>query len=169
MDNLFDKLQGSPEGDDSGMNTYELPHMPENQRRVMRVIMRKREIAYKELIDALHALPDAERMTRKEVDEALGQLSQEGHILIVLDGKETTYKPNLRRKSGRNLMIKGIWDVLDSANEKVDTDNQQRRKTSNMANLLYGKLEETKSEEKKPEGPPAEEPTSPPPPKPETF
>jgi len=161
VDNLFNKL--SPDGDpsDSGMNTYELPNMPENQRRLMRIIMRKREISYQELLETIDNLPDEERLAPDQVDETLEDLNREGHIICVLEGQETTYKPNLRRKSGRNLMIKGLWDVLDSANEKVDS-NEQRRKTGKMASALYGKLEDEKLK-------PATDQSDEKPSKPETF
>ena len=139
----MDKLFPTPPNDESsssGINPYELPNMPIEQRKILQLILRKREVSFSDLMDYIDTLPENERMDATRLDQTLEQLSQGKHIICVVEGEETTYKANMRLKSGRNVMLKGIWDVLDSANEKAD-GSEQRRKTNNMASTLFAALD----------------------------
>ncbi|NJL93079.1 MAG: hypothetical protein HC915_04810 [Anaerolineae bacterium] len=137
---------------DPGMNPYELPNLPEPDRQVLQVILRKREMSYSDLVDYVKRATGINHVEVDELDTILEGLSQKGHILAVFEGEETIYKANLRHKSGRNLMIKGIWDVLESASEEVDEARSgRRRQTGGLADKLFPTKEGSpapKSEEK---------------------
>lgn len=139
-DMLGNKSSSEEESSGSGVNPYELPNLPERERKVLQIILRKREISYHDLVESIEQFIELnEDADLAVLDETLERLSSDGHIIILFEGEETTFKPNLRRKSGRNVLIKGIWDVLDSASETVDqAAKDQRFKTGNiLAHVLF--------------------------------
>jgi hypothetical protein len=132
---------------EDGINPYELPNLPDEQRRVLQLILKEREITYSRLVERIQAMPDFHARYLDNLDTTLEQLHQEGHILIIDEG-ETTFKANMRRKSGRNLTIKGIWDVLDGASQNVD-QTEKRKNRSTLASALYGSLDDLMKKDKK--------------------
>jgi len=127
-----------------GISALDLGDLPANQRKTMRLMLRRREIAYLELCQVMEALPEADRLSRSELDEALQSLSEQ-QWLIRSEAEPVTYKINFRRKAGkefgdmtsrqrmRRTLARGIWNVLDSVetqpaklSEKIDPENSER-------------------------------------------
>ena len=144
MSDNLDQRAPSPNNNqpEDGVNPYDLPNLPESQLKILNIILRKRQISYHELVEQLDHLDNVEAL-QTELDDILDRLSNDGHIVWFIEGEETTYRSNLRRKSGRNLMIKGIWDVLDSASAEVDSAYSQRDSTRELlADALYKNIDD---------------------------
>lgn len=80
----MDEIFGSPPDDSVNIGPAALLGLPHPQRKVMRVVMRYREVAYAALIQYFEGAAEPEGMTREELDAALLALI-ETKWLIVLD------------------------------------------------------------------------------------
>ena len=106
----------------SGISALDLVKLAPNQRKIMRVLLRKAEMTYSDLCKVVEAMPEADRMDRSELDKTLEVLVQEGWLIQVGD-QHTTYKVKLRRKAGSSLQ-RSIWDALDSNSKKSKTPDE---------------------------------------------
>lgn len=96
---------------ESGISVLDLAKLPPNQRKIMRVLLRKVEMAYSELCEAVEAMPEADRMDQSELDEALKTLC-ERDWLVRIGGQHIIYKASFRRKAASSLP-KNIWSALE--------------------------------------------------------
>src|SRR5690348_1566803 len=88
---------------EAGMSTLVLGNLPPKQLKLMRFILQKGgEAIYPDLSQALTALPEAERFSQSEVDEALQGLCQQ-QWLTRSEAEPIVYKVNFRRKATRDL------------------------------------------------------------------
>jgi AAA family ATP:ADP antiporter len=130
---------------DSGMSTLVLGNLPPHQLRIMRFILQKGgEAVYTELAQALAALPEAERLSQSQVDEALEGLSQQ-QWLIRSEAEPLAYRVNFRRKATRDLSEvipqrgqpgetkRDIWNVLDTLDTQKDLPKKLDFKDSEKA------------------------------------
>ncbi len=97
---------------EGGISILDLAKLPPNQRKIMRVLLRKVEMTYSDLCKAAEAMPEADRMDQGELDEALETLCKQGWLTRTSD-QDVTYKVNFRRKASSSLP-KSIWEALDS-------------------------------------------------------
>jgi hypothetical protein len=130
MGGLPDRLQGQSDDPEreGGLSALDLAELPAVQRKIMRLMLRQVEMTYAELCRAAEAMPEAERLSRAELDEGLETLNGR-HWLNRIEGPEhVSYKVNFRRKASRtlakaNLRRTGgarahdIWDALEAAKE----------------------------------------------------
>jgi hypothetical protein len=104
------------------LNVLDIADLPPTQRKVMRFILRKVEMTYNELCDAIEALPEGERVSRADLDQVLQALMQD-RWLVQTDGKEMlpSYRANLRRnvieREPPKRERRNIWDVLTFGEE----------------------------------------------------
>ncbi len=115
MPGVFDRLQKEIENKQSegGITALDLADLPPALRKILRLMLRELELNYPRLLDAIGALPDAERLQPQELDEALEVLTRQNWLIRIGSGAKAVYKVNLRRKAGSTL-AGGIWNTLDS-------------------------------------------------------
>ncbi len=115
MSGIFDRLQHKLEVQkrEQGISAIELADLPSNLRRIMRMMLRELAMKYPDIVKAIDALPEAQRLTRPELDQALDMLVEQNWLARAGEGDMMTYRVNLRRKSGSSL-DKDIWSALDS-------------------------------------------------------
>jgi len=115
MPGVFDRLQKEIENKQSegGITALDLADLPPALRKIMRLMLRELQLNYPQLIEAVAALPEAERLASKELDEALDVLTRQSWLVRIGEGRKAIYKVNLRRKLGSTL-ASGIWNTLDS-------------------------------------------------------
>jgi hypothetical protein len=124
---------------DDGLAALDLLELPAALYRIMRLMLRRIEMDLAQLWELIESLPEEERLTRAEVEEALRSLIEQ-RLLEKTDGTgPATYKVNFRRKIGNarspfpprtrkgSHLPQGIWDALDSASPKSplpDSDDE---------------------------------------------
>lgn len=113
---VFDRLTSKLEAREAkgGISALDLRDLPVGLRKIMRLLLRELEMTYPAICEAMEALPEAERLSRTELEQALEQLSKQGW-LIKLGEERITYKVNLQHKAGSKL---ALWNTLDSKIEE---------------------------------------------------
>src|ERR1051326_4039818 len=102
---------------DSGLSVLDFGDLPSTQRKTMRLMLRQREVTYPDLCQVVDALPEAERLTRSELDDALKNLTEQ-QWLIRSGEAPVIYKVNFRRGT-RPALARDIWNVLDSVDSEA--------------------------------------------------
>jgi hypothetical protein len=115
MPGVFDRLQKEIQDKqgEGGITALDLADLPPALRKIMRLMLRELELSYPQLIEAINALPEAERIPAKDLAEALEILTRQAWLIRIGQGERAIYKVNLRRKAGSSI-ANGIWNNLDS-------------------------------------------------------
>lgn len=115
MPGVFDRLQRQIEDkkQEGGITALDLADLPPALRKIMRLMLRQLEMTHPQLVEAMANMPDNEKLSPKELDEALETLSKQFWLMRFGEGPRATYKVNLRRKAGSTLS-QNIWADLDS-------------------------------------------------------
>lgn len=115
MAGVFERLQKQIEKrqKESGITLVDLAELPVPLRKIMRIMLRQVQMKYQEVHEAIGKLPEQERMTRPDLDEALSALSAQSWLIQLGEGEQAIYRVNLRRKAGSRLSS-GIWHKLDA-------------------------------------------------------
>jgi len=115
MPGVFDRLQRQIEDkkQEGGITALDLADLPPALRKIMRLMLRQLEMTYPQLVDAMSNMPEDEKLTQSQLDEALDTLSRQFWLMRFGEGNRATYKVNLRRKAGSTLS-QGIWASLDA-------------------------------------------------------
>lgn len=123
MSGVFDRLSKEIESkkQEGGITPLDLAELPSALRRIMRLMLREVQMNYPALCEAMDALPEKERLTRGELQEALSTLTDQFWLIRIGEGEKAIYKVNLRRKAGSTLAA-GIWSSLEARlkNESKD-------------------------------------------------
>ncbi len=132
MRRLFRSLSGRDDKDqadqsqDDGLAAIDLASLPPQQLKIMRLMLRQPEMSYPRLCAAVEAMPEADRLSRAELDAALAIMLEQGWLIRADDTQPATYKVNLRRRSAGRLdsftprrktgsaLTRGLWDALDT-------------------------------------------------------
>jgi hypothetical protein len=124
MAGVFDRLQNKIEdkSQDGGITALDLVALPPPLRNIMRLMLRRLNMTYPNLCEAVDAMPEKQRMSRKELDNALNTLTKQFWLVRMGEGEEATYKVNLRRKAGSKLKS-NIWASLGT---KIDEDEEEK-------------------------------------------
>jgi hypothetical protein len=124
MSGVFDRLNKEIENkkQEGGITPLDLADLPSALRRIMRLMLRELQLTYPALCEAVDAMPEKERFTREDLQEALSTLTEQSWLIRIGEGEKAIYKVNLRRKEGSTLAA-GIWSALDAKlkNEPRDT------------------------------------------------
>jgi len=115
MSGVFDRLQKEIEDKqkDGGITPLDMVDLPPALRKIMKVMLRKVQMSYPELTEEMKNVPEKDRLSNKELEEAIATLVEQSWLMKLGEGKRAIYKVNLRRKSGSTL-ASGIWQALDS-------------------------------------------------------
>lgn len=115
MSGVFDRLQKQIDDKqkEGGITALDLADLPPALRKIMRLMLRQLQMDYPQLCEAMEKMPEGERLSRADLDNALKTLSQQAWLIQIGEGERAIYKVNLRRKAGSTL-ASGIWQSLDA-------------------------------------------------------
>jgi hypothetical protein len=115
MSGIFDRLQKKMdiEAQSEGISPLDLAALPPLLRKIMRYMLREYELLYSEICQWVAELPESERPSQAELDQALEVLSKQFWLIKRGEGERVRYQANLRRKGGSKLAA-GVWNVLDT-------------------------------------------------------
>jgi hypothetical protein len=115
MAGVFDRLQKQLDETrkEGGMSLLDLADLPPALRKIMRLMLRQTKMNYAQLLAATDLLPEADRLARADLDEALSKLSESAWLVKIGEGERAIYKVNLRDRAGSKLPA-NIWQNLDS-------------------------------------------------------
>ena len=115
MPGVFDRLSKGLEDKkkEGGITPLDLADLPPALRKIMRLMLREIQLDYNKLCDTMDAMPENERLSRNDLDDALSNLTNQFWLIRIGEGQKAIYKVNLRKKAGSTL-AGGIWDSLDT-------------------------------------------------------
>ena len=115
MSGVFDRLQKQIDDKrkEGGITVLDLADLPPTLRKIMRLMLRQFPMNYTQLAEAIEQLPEGERLTRANLDDALKKLAEGAWLIQIGEGERAVYKLNLRRRAGSKLS-ENIWQNLDS-------------------------------------------------------
>jgi hypothetical protein len=129
---IFDRLQKKLELEKKteGISPLELASLPPNLRKLMRLLTREVQIFYTDLTLKIAEMPERDRMSTQELDQALSELTRAGWLIQRGEGDRVNYQVNFRRKAGSKI-AQGIWGSLEakiaaakSAKKPQDTEEK---------------------------------------------
>jgi hypothetical protein len=115
MPGVFDRLNKEIENkqQEGGITPLDLAGLPPALRKIMRLMLRELQMNLPALRETVESMPEKERLTRDELQNALSTLTEQAWLIRIGEGDKAIYKVNLRRKSGSTLAA-GIWSSLDA-------------------------------------------------------
>ena len=114
MSGVFDRLQNKMPPADDGRKLAAMQHLPPGQRKLMRILLREGDaMKYAAICEAVDAMPEADRMSRDQLDAELAELVSEGWARQMGDGDNLAYEANLGYKPPSTLSH-AIWSTLGS-------------------------------------------------------
>jgi hypothetical protein len=115
MPGVFDRLNKEIQDkqQEGGITPLDLAGLPPALRKIMRLMLRELQMTYPRLCEAMDSMPEAERLSRDDLQGALSTLTQQFWLIRIGDGDKAIYKVNLRRREGSKLAA-GIWSSLDA-------------------------------------------------------
>ena len=115
MSGIFDRLQTKMdvEAQNEGISPLDLAALPPLLRKIMRYLLREYELLYTEICQWAAELPEKERPSQVDLDQALEVLSKQFWVIKRGEGARVRYQANLRRKTGSKL-AQGVWSDLDA-------------------------------------------------------
>lgn len=118
---IFDRLQKQLDIQkrEQGISALELTDLPQNLRKIMRLMLREVVMKHTELLKAIEAMPEANRISSKELEPALKTLVEQNWLIRNGEGEFVSYRVNLRRKAG-SALDKDIWASLNARISSVE-------------------------------------------------
>jgi hypothetical protein len=112
---IFERLQRQLDIQkrEHGISALEIRDLPASLRKIMRLMLREVVLKYSEICHAMENMPEANRLTPRELDEALKTLVEQNWLLRSGEGEFESYRVNLRRKAG-SALNNDIWAALGS-------------------------------------------------------
>jgi len=101
------------EAQKDGISPLDLAALPPLLRKVMRYLLREYEMLYSEICEWAKELPEEERPSQADLDQALETLSKQFWLIKRGEGERVRYQANLRRKAASSL-DKSAWNTLDA-------------------------------------------------------
>ncbi len=123
MPGVFDRLNKEIQDkqQEGGITPLDLAGLPPALRKIMRLMLRELQMTYPRLCEAIDSMPEAERLSRDDLQSVLSTLTQQFWLVRIGEGEKAIYKVNLRRKEGSKLAA-GIWSSLDDKLKKHPKD-----------------------------------------------
>ena len=115
MPGVFDRLNKEIENKkkEGGITPLDLVDLPPALRKIMRLMLREIQLDYSKLSEVMAAMPENERLSQEDLDDALSKLTDQSWLIRIGEGTKAIYKVNLRKKAGSTL-AGGIWSSLDT-------------------------------------------------------
>ena len=115
MPGVFDRLNKEikDKQGEGGITPLDLVGLPPALRKIMRLMLRELQMSYPRLCEAMDAMPEADRLSREDLQAALTTLTEQAWLIRIGEGEKAIYKVNLRRREGSKL-VAGIWSALDT-------------------------------------------------------
>ncbi|MCB2179507.1 hypothetical protein KQH54_00125 [bacterium] len=115
MSDLFDRLQNELDNrnEEGGISPMDLLDLPDALRKIMRKMLRSRTMRKAEIHAFMETWDKKEKLSPKELEEALAALVAQGWLIILGEGENLGYRVNLRKKKGSTLND-NIWGAIDS-------------------------------------------------------
>jgi hypothetical protein len=112
---IFDRLQQQLDirKREEGISALEIADLPPSLRKVMRLMLREVVLKYTDLCVRVETMPQADRPSRTELDQALTTLVENNWLTRYGEGEFISYRVNLRRKAGSQLG-QDVWSALDA-------------------------------------------------------
>jgi hypothetical protein len=116
MNGAFDSFQKPMRGEsrDGGISPLDLAELPSLLRKIMRHILREREVTHAALCQWVAEMPELERPSPEDFSQALESLRQQSWLAISGEGDAACYQVNLRRKPPTKKTSQTVWDALDT-------------------------------------------------------
>lgn len=114
MSGVFSRLQDKMPPEDDSNRVAAMASLPPDQRKLMRMLLREGEaMKYTAIWETVEAMPEADRMSRDDLDATLADLASEGWVIRMGEGDSLAYEANLGYKPPSNLSH-AIWSTLGS-------------------------------------------------------
>jgi len=115
MPGVFDRLSKGLEDKkkEGGITPLDLADLPPALRKIMRLMLREIQLDYSKLCETMDEMPESDRLSRQDLDDALSNLTDQFWLIRIGEGQKAIYKVNLRKKAGSTL-AGGIWNSLDT-------------------------------------------------------
>ena len=114
MSGVFDRLQNKMPPADDGRKLAAMGNLPPGQRKLMRMLLREGDaMKYTAICEAVDEMPEADRMSRDQLDAELADLASEGWVIRMGEGDNVAYEANLGFKPPSTLSH-AIWSTLGS-------------------------------------------------------
>ncbi len=125
MSGLFDRLRSELEKrrQGEGIRPTDLLTLPPAQRRVMKLLLREVQLSYPEIVTAVSALPEKQRLTSTKLDTTLTELTEAGWVICMGQDELVTYRVDLRRKPGSQV-AQDMWGSLE---ERLKARQKKRK------------------------------------------
>jgi hypothetical protein len=119
MPGVFERLQQQIEvkRKADGITPLDLAELSPPMRQIVRLLLRELEMDYRQICEALSAMPVEKHISAEHVRETLETLTQQSWLIRIGTGERAIYKVNLRRRSATSLPS-GIWGILDEKLKK---------------------------------------------------
>jgi len=123
---VFDRLQKAldVQKQEEGISAGDIAELPPPLRKIMRLMLREVEMTYAAICAFIDSLPEADRMKRAELDQALATLTTQNWLVRRGEGERVNYTVNLRRKPGSRLEL-NFWNALDARIAESKKDNPE--------------------------------------------
>lgn len=114
-ESVFDRLQKilDVQKQEEGISAGDIAQLPPALRKIMRLMLREIEMTYTAICAAMESMPEADRLNRAELDQALENLTGQNWLIRRGEGEGLNYTVNLRRKPGSGLG-QNFWTALDT-------------------------------------------------------
>jgi hypothetical protein len=119
MPGVFDRLNKEIESKqkEGGITALDLADLSPSLRKIMKIMLRELQMTYPRLGEVMDGMPEGERLTRTQLDDALSTLTDQFWLIRIGEREKAIYKVNLKRKTGSTLAA-GIWSSLDEKLKK---------------------------------------------------
>ena len=124
MPGVFDRLNKEIQDkqQEGGITPLDLASLPPALRKIMRLMLRELQMTYPRLCEAMESVPEADRLSREDLQSALTALTEQYWLIRIGEGEKAIYKVNLRRREGSKLAA-GIWSALNDKLKKNPNDS----------------------------------------------
>ncbi len=119
MPGVFDRLNKEIENKqkEGGITALDLADLSPTLRKIMKIMLRELQMTHPRLGEVIDAMPEDQRISRTQLDEALSALTDQFWLIRIGEKEKAIYKVNLKRKTGSTLAA-GIWSSLDEKLKK---------------------------------------------------